>query len=313
MNGLILDVVIAVIAVLFIIFGIWRGMYKLIYGLISSLAAIVLAVVLASTVTSFVISRTSLDEMLYNALDEQLQGVIPADLEASSVEIKYSWDDEGEMTIEITNGANTYETVKEYIEEKGTTYSLIFNLIDIDELINSESTISVVGQSTAEENTEFTTTLARVMSAAAIVYILLAIVFVLLWIVLYVVVRLLMFLLKKIVHGTYVGHFLDKLLGMVVGVAFAMIIIWGALAIIRLLGSYTWIIPVNELINASTLTKFLYENNFLYNFLVNSANVQQSIADIFVAFGSSGGTEETTETAETAARFVANVGGKLVF
>ena len=312
MNGLILDVIIAVIAVLFIIFGIWRGMYKLIYGLISSLAAIVLAVVLASTVTSFVISRTSLDEMLYNALDEKLQAVIPADIDASSVEIKYSWDDEGVMTIEITNGANTYETVKEYIDEKGSTYSMVFDLIDIDKIINSESTISVVGNTT-EETTEFTTTLARVMSAAAIVYILLAIVFVLLWIVLYVVVRLLMFLLKKIVHGTYVGHFLDKLLGMVVGVAFAMIIIWGALAIIRLLGSYTWIIPVNELINASTLTKFLYENNFLYNFLVNSANVQQSIADIFVAFGSSGGTEETTETAETAARFVANVGGKLVF
>lgn len=311
MNGLILDVVVLVIAVLFIIFGIWRGMYKLIYGLVSSLAAVVLAVVLASTVASFVISRTSLDEMLYQAMDESIQGVIPAELDASSVEIKYKWDDDGEMTVEITNGANTYESINDYIAEKGTTYSMIFSIVDVDELINSENTISIVGQ-TSEENTDFTTTLARVLSAAVIVYLMIAIVFVALWIVLYVVIRLLMMLVKKIVRGTYVGHFLDKLLGMAVGVAFAMVIIWGALAVIRLLGAYTWIIPVNEIINSSTLTKFLYENNLLYNLLVSSANVQQSIADMFVAFGNSGA-DQTTEAAEETARFVADVGTKLVF
>lgn len=308
MNGLILDVIVVVIAVLFIIFGIWRGMYKLIYGLISSLAAIVLAVVLASTVTSFVINRTSLDEMLYNSLDERIQGVIPAELEASSVNITYSWDEEGTLTISIESGSSTYESVKEYLAEKGTIYSTVFNIIDIDNIINNDSTVSVIGEST-EPGSSFTTTLARIFSATVVVYILLAAVFVLLWIVLYIVVRLLMLLVKKIVHGTYVGHFVDKLLGMAVGAAFAMVLIWGALAVIRLLGAYTWIIPVNELINASTLTKFLYENNILYNFLVNSANVQQSIADVFVSLGGSSSGEEATQAEETA-RFISDVGTK---
>lgn len=306
MNGLILDVIVAVIAVLFIIFGVWRGMYKLIYGLVSSLAAVALAVILASTVTSFVISRTTLDEKLYDVMDERIQSVIPADLDASGVMISYTTDEEtGEITVTISHGSSEYDSVADYIKESGKS-SVLFNIVNVDDLITSQNTMSVIG---ATEETTVNTTLAQILSAAGIVYMLLAGVFIVLWIVMYIVIRLIMFVIKKLVTGTYIGHFLDKLLGMAVGAAFALVIIWGALAIIRLLGSYTWILPVNELIGKSTLTKLLYDNNILYNFLVQSANVQKSIAEIFVGLGISGSEpEETVEVAEEAARVIRDIG-----
>ena len=83
MNGLILDVIVIAVAVLLIIFGIWRGFYKLIFGLVSGIAALAIAIVLCSTVTSFAIDKTQIDEKLKVALDEQIQNAVPAEMMAS--------------------------------------------------------------------------------------------------------------------------------------------------------------------------------------------------------------------------------------
>lgn len=291
MSGLILDVVVVVIAVLLIIFGIWRGMYKLIFGLVSSLAALVLAVVLASTVTTFVIDKTNVDEMLYEALDETIQQTIPAEVDASNVEITFKED--GTVSI-IHNGQDPYESITEYLSN--TPLSMVGGVLD--SLIMSDTTISVINPTMGQEDAEpVHKTLAGMLSTTAIVYIIMAASFILLWIVMYIVVRLIMALVKRIVRTTYVGHFFDKVLGMVIGLLISMVIIWGTLAVIRLLGTYTWIIPVNEIIEQSTLTKWLYENNFIYNFLVSSTNLQESIAGLL---GNLGGEtpsvdEESTE------------------
>ncbi len=299
MNGLILDVIVVVIAVLLIIFGLWRGMYKLIFGLISGIAALVLAIVLASTVTSFVIDKTNVDDWLLETLDEQVQGVIPAEIDASNVDITFNTDG----TIVIAHGTDVYDTVSAYLE--GTPYSMLGGILD--SVVSSKNTQAVLNPSAGEEGAAaVTTTLAQVLSTAAIVYILLAAVFIILWILSYIIVRLIMFLIKKLVHGTYIGHFVDKLLGLVVGAAFAMVLIWGVLAVVRLLGTYTFILPVNELINSSTVTKLLYEHNFLYDFLVKSTNLQETIAGLIGRFA---GTGESSGAAETAANIAARLSG----
>ena len=116
-----------------------------------------------------------------------------------------------------------------------------------------------------------------------------------------------MAIIKRIVRTTYVGHFFDKVLGMVIGLLIAMVIIWGTLAVIRLLGTYTWIIPVNEIIEQSTLTKWLYENNFIYNFLVSATNLQESIAGLLGNLGGetpSVDEEGTQEVASMIARVI---------
>ena len=300
MSGLILDVVVVVIAVLLIIFGIWRGMYKLIFGLVSSLAALVLAVVLASSVTGFVIDKTNVDEMLYEALDETVQQAIPEEVDASNVEITFNVDG----TVSIIHGVETPETITEYLAN--TPLSMVGGVLD--SLLMSDATLSVINPNAGQEDAQpVHTTLADMLSKTAIVYIIMALSFILLWIVLYIVVRIVMAIIKRIVRTTYVGHFFDKVLGMVIGLLIAMVIIWGTLAVIRLLGTYTWIIPVNEIIEQSTLTKWLYENNFIYNFLVSATNLQESIAGLLGNLGGetpSVDEEGTQEVASMIARVI---------
>lgn len=300
MSGLILDVVVVVIAVLLIIFGIWRGMYKLIFGLVSSLAALVLAVVLASSVTGFVIDKTNVDEMLYEALDETVQQAIPEEVDASNVEITFNVDG----TVSIIHGIDTHETITEYLAN--TPLSMVGGVLD--SLLMSDATLAVINPNAGQEDAQpVHTTLADMLSKTAIVYIIMALSFILLWIVLYIVVRIVMAIIKRIVRTTYVGHFFDKVLGMVIGLLIAMVIIWGTLAVIRLLGTYTWIIPVNEIIEQSTLTKWLYENNFIYNFLVSATNLQESIAGLL---GNLGG--ETPSVDEEGAQEVASMIARVI-
>ncbi len=283
--GLIVDAAVVVVLVLLIIFGTWRGMYKLIYGLVSGLLSIVLAIVLVGSVTGFIVEKTELETALNGVLNQPVQKAIPAELNADKILVTYTEDG---VTIVDENG-NTFESVGAYIESTGSSLKAVASLLD--SLIKNDS-VKANYTSTDEDGnfvSETSPTLADLLCVTVTTYVLLALVFIALWIVAYIVLRLLMLLLKKLVTQTYVGHFLNKLLGFVIGAAIGMVIIWGALAVIRLLGTYTWIIPVNNVINSSTLTKWLYENNFLYTFLVETMDLQGTIAKIIGSFSGAGG------------------------
>lgn len=282
--GLIVDVSVAVVVILLIVFGTWRGMYKLIYGLVSGLLAIVLAVLLAGTLTTFIVQKTELETQLNGAMNEAVLKALPAELEAENVHINFT--EEGVSVVH--SSGETFGTVKDYVAQKGGSFSAFAGMID--SLVTNGS-VKENFATTAEDGTTTyaSPTLADLFCVAATTYVLLAASFIALWIVGYIVIRLLMFLLKKLVTTTYVGHFLDKLIGFVIGAAIGMLIVWGALAVIRLLGTYTWIIPVNNVINSSTLTKFLYEHNYVYTFLVETMNLQDTISGIVGSFSGLGG------------------------
>lgn len=280
MNGLILDVVVAVVAVLLIIFGVWRGLYKLIFGLVSGIAAIVLAIMLSSVVTSAVIDKTKLDDLVFDALDEKIQEALPEDLHAGEVTIVFYKDG----TVNVSYGTGEFATISEYLADK-PPFNMVGSLVD--SLVANETASKLLLPTDEAEDARNETTLANVLSTVAIVYIMLAVIFILLWILCYILMRFIMYLVKKLVNKTYIGHFVDKLLGMVVGAALALVLVWGVLAVIRLLGTYTWIISVNEIINSSTITKMLFDNNFLYNMLVANTNLQETIAGLIGSLGQS--------------------------
>lgn len=289
MSGIILDVVLVVLVVLLLIFGIWRGMYKLIFGLVSSLLAIVLTIVLMSTVTNFIVTRTTLDEKLVEAIDEPLGSAVPnGDVTISY----YDTDDDGEADTLGYMEEGAFHPLSDLFA--GTPYALFGGVIG--------SVVS--GHVEMGEEVVFKDAL----TATVVAYIISAIVFILLLIVFVILVKLLMYLLKKFITRTYFGHFVDKLLGAVLGLAISAIIIWGALAIIRLLGTYEWIIPVNEVIQSSTLTKFLFENNYIYAFLVESMDIKAVIDNIISTISGVGGgsaDEAAQETAEVIGNIVA--------
>jgi len=287
-NGIILDIILVVIVVLLLIFGIWRGMYKLIFGLVSALLAVVLTVVLMSTVTNVIVEKTTLDERLVAVLDEPLGNAVPN----GDVTISYlDTNDDGEGdTLGYVDAEGNQHPLADLFA--GTPYALFGGVV-----ASVVSTQVEMGQEVVFKDA---------LTATVVGYILSAIVFIALLIVFTLLVKLLMYLLKKFVTHTYLGHFLDKLLGAVLGLAIAAIIIWGSLAIIRLLGTYEWIIPVNELISTSTLTKFLFEQNYLYTFLVSTMDIKAIIDNIISTImsatgGASGGSEATEMIGRVAA------------
>lgn len=289
MNGIILDVVVVVVAVLLIIFGIWRGFYKMIYGLISNIAALVIAIMLVSTVSGLIINKTNLDEALYSSLDNTIsQNMDSLGLDVKNVDITFKAD--GTVTI-VHNISDTeaknYDSIAEYFADKtqGSMFSAFASTVD--SMINNQSTVRIINPTlTTDEPTDVTKTLGFVTTTAAVVYLVMAIVFVALWIVCYILVRLLMMLVKKIVNGTYLGHFFDKVLGFVAGAAIAMLLIWGVLTVIIALDTAAtpWITPAINLIDSSVLTKFLYNNNYLYIFISKVTNLQQLMADFMGKF-----------------------------
>ena len=264
MSGIVLDIIVVVLTVLLLIFGIWRGMYKLIFGLVSSLLAIILTVVLLSTVTGFVVEKTTLDERLTQALDQPLSESLPN----GDVIIQY-YDIDGD------GQANELGFIADGVAHpfadllQGTNYSMFSGVIEkvIADKVDAENGVPFI----------------TVLSSTLVGYIVMAIVFVALLIIFAIIVKLLMMLIKKFVTATYFGHFVNKLIGAILGLVIAAVIIWGSLAVIRLLGTYEWIIPVNNLIEDSTLTKILFENNYIYKFLTESFNIKEVIDRIIAA------------------------------
>lgn len=269
MSGTVLDIIVVVLAVLLLIFGIWRGMYKLIFGLVSSLLAIVLTIVFLSPVTGFLVEKTTLDERLTAAIDKPLADAVPnggvviqfLDLDGDNVAAELGY---------IADGAE--HPFSELLA--GTGFSPFSGII--------ESVIS--GQIDEGEDVTFIS----VLSSTLVGYIIMAIVFVVLLIIFAIIVKIIMTLIKKLVTKTYLGHFVNKLVGAVLGLVIAMVLIWGSLAVIKLLGTYEWIIPVNNVIQSSTLTKLLYDNNFIYNFLVSNFNIKEIIDNIIAQAGALG-------------------------
>lgn len=267
MTGLLLDIVVIVIVLLLLIFGIWRGMYKIVFGIVSSLLAIILTVVLASSVTTIVVERTLLDEKLTAAIDAPLSSKLPN----ATVLIQYYDINEDGAVDELGYIADGVVKRMSTLLE-GTPYSVLYSTVESLVRKNLEP----------GESLSFVT----VLSASLVGYIMLAIVSVVLLIIFTILTKILMHILKKFVVATYFGNFVNKLVGAVLGLVISVVIVWGSLAVIRLLGTYQWIIPVNTLIESSSLTKWLFNNNYLYNFLVQTYDVK-GVIDSIIAKASS--------------------------
>jgi len=254
---------VAVVVILLILFALWRGAYKMLFGLVSSLCAIILAIVLVGTVTQFIVQKTTIDDRIATAIDAPITSKIP---NANAMISFYEIAGEQKLGYTVEGEVQPFSSLL-----KGSVLSILSKPI--------ESIISDKLSDTQE------VAFASILVATLVGYIMLAISFVILLIILSILIHILMALLKKFVQRTYLGNFVDKLLGAVLGIVLAGIIVYGALAIIKLLGTYEFIIPVNKLIDTSTITKFFFEKNFVYNWLVAHFNIKNIIDSIISKIG----------------------------
>ncbi|HHU43359.1 MAG: CvpA family protein [Bacillota bacterium] len=263
----ILDVIIIALTILLLIFGIWRGMFKMVYGFISSLLALVLAILLITTVVTFVIDNTYLDDWIVDQVAQPLSSSGP-----NSHQIIDFYDLDGDPETPPELGFNPGDGPKPFDEIFGGS-----------RLRFLASPLKSIVQSQVEQNgpTPFLKAVVSVITA----YILSAAAFVVLWIILYIIIRIIFMIIKKLVSNTYIGYYLNKVLGGVLGFIISAALVFGFMTIVRLLGNYEVIIPVNQMIEDSTVAKLIYDNNFLYNFIADKIDIQSIIDGIMETVG----------------------------
>lgn len=266
MTGLMLDIIVIVVVLLLLIFGIWRGMYKLLFGLVSSLLAIVLTFALVSSVTTLVVENTPLPQTFTKMIDAPLSNKLPN----ANVQIEYL-DVDGDTVKELGYVADgIVHPMSDLLA--GTPYSILSSTLE-----------PIVAKNIADgESMSFV----AVLSASIVGYLIYGIVAILLLIIFKIITWLFLRLLKKFVVASYFGNFVNKFVGAILGLAISVVIVWGSLAAIRLLGTYQWIIPINTLIDSSSLTKLLFNNNYLYNLLLQNFDVK-GVIDAIIAKASS--------------------------
>lgn len=257
----ILDIVVIALTILLLLFGIWRGMYKMINGLISSIIALVLAIILTSTVVTFVIDNTLLDDKLVDVLAIQLDKYVP---NSQQVVAFYDIDNDAETPDEL--GFNPGTGVKPF-EEIFEGSKIAFLSAPIKSLV--EKQVTEYGEAP----------FLKAMVAVITAYILTGVAFILLMILLFIIIRLLFALIKKVVSATYIGYYVNKVVGGILGLAVAGALVFGFLTIVKLLSNYSMIITINTMIDDSTVTKLLAQNNFLYG-LIGDIDIQSQIDKI---------------------------------
>lgn len=270
MTGIILDLIVAVLVIMLLLFGVWRGAYKLIFGLVSSLLAVILAVVLVSSVTQLVVANTTIDDRIQIAIDNRISTKIP---NANAKIMLYDINGDGtvaELGYESDGEIKPFSSLL-----AGTPYSIFSGTVE-----------SLISRSIKEGDE---VVFASVLVATLVGYIMIGITFIVLLIVLEILVKALMHIIRKFITKTYFGHFVDKFLGAILGLVIAAVFVFGLLAVVKLLGTYSFIIPANNLIQDSTITKWLFNNNYLYNYILSSINAKAIIDSILAKITSFAG------------------------
>ena len=268
----ILDIIVVCLTILLLLIGIWRGMYKIIYGFISSIVALVLAIVFTSTVVTFTVKNTQIDDRLVDYIAQPISSYVP---NAQTVVAFYDLDEDEETSDQLGFQGGT--EIKPFSEILAGT-KLSFLSGSIESIIGKQLLTDEDGQAPFID----------VLVAYLTSYILAITAFIILWILSFILMKIICAILKKLSTSTFIGYFLNKVIGGVLGLAIAGVFIFGILTVIQAMGNYEVIIPANNLIEDSIITKFLSNNNFVYTFVSKSFNMQAVIDKIMEAMSKVG-------------------------
>lgn len=259
--GLIVDIVLVLILVAVLAVGAKRGFIKMAYGFLGSVLALVIAVVAVSPITQIIVKETQWDE----ALTQKISAPIASNIPNSGASIFYhDLDGDGtkELAVDLGQGPEKFENIF-----SGTPYSSFSKLLE--PLIKSKL-----------PDQEGTVVFINVVTAAAVTLIFTIIGFILLWIIARILLAIIFAVARKLVDKTYIFHFLDKVLGGAMGAVMGVLVIFVAMTIIQFMQDLSFMGVVMDTIKESTLGKFVYGNNFIYNF-ITSIDIKNIFAGVF--------------------------------
>ncbi len=275
--NIILDVVLVAIIAIMVAVGIKRGLVKTCVGLVSTILVIVVSVVAVTPLTNLVIVGTDFDGQLQDALESPLADKLP---NAYAKIYYFDLDADGgerELVFEIDGVRAPYEDI--FKDNAVLNFINVAGLLrsSADDLLKENASLNELEDYQDQTNqVDFidcvTTPITSLVFTAAM--------FIILLILTRILIALLLKLLQKIISRLYVIHFLDKMLGGVFGLAVGAVFVLVLLTVVQLLSQLAFMETINEFISGTVVTKFLMENNFLYDFLTNSVNLGELMGSI---------------------------------
>lgn len=256
--GLVIDAVLIIILAVFLCVGIKKGLIKMCCGLISGILVLVIAVMAVSPVTKVIIDKTDWDNKLSATISSSLEKKIP-----NAFARVYYYDTDGdpetpsELVFMTDNNVLPYDEIFEGNTLGKFQLQKVFKLI-IQDRVSEDGEYVVFVDAISDGITNI---------------IFLIIVFVAIFIVARIIVSILFYLLRKLVTNLYIVHFIDKLVGGILGIALGALVILCLITVLQLMQNLSFMEPVNTAISNSYITKFVAENNFLYNLIVEKINI----------------------------------------
>lgn len=274
---IILDLVLVAIIVLMVLLGIKRGLVKTCVGLVSTILVVVVAVVAVGPVTDMIIVGTDLDATFTEALESPLAEKLP-NAYAKVFYFDLDADGEKELVYEIDGVKAPFEDI--FQENALLDFVKVAGLLTegADELLQTGAELNPEIEDYKDQAN--TIDFIDCVTAPIVSIVFTAIIFILLLVVTRIVIALLAKLLKKLISSLYIVHFVDKMLGGIFGLAMGALFVLILLTIVQLLSQLSFMAPVNEFISNTFVTKFLMENNFLYDFLIDSVNIGELMGNL---------------------------------
>ncbi len=274
---IILDLVLVAIIVLMVMIGIKRGLVKTCVGLISTILVIVVAIVAVNPVTNLIIVGTEWDDDVRTSLESPLADKLP-NAYAKVYYFDLNEDGEKELVYEMDGIKAPFEEI--FKENAVLDFINVAGLLtdSVDGLLqeNAENNPEIADYKDQTNTIDFidgvTTPLTSIIFTG--------ICFILLLIVSRIVIALLFKLLKKLVSSLYIVHFVDKMLGGVFGLAMGALFVLVLVTVIQILSQLAFMDAISEFMSKTIVTKFLMENNFLYDFLINSINLGELMGSL---------------------------------
>ncbi len=242
----IFDFVVLGVLLLFGIIGLIRGARKVLFGLVASLAAFIGALVLAGVVGNLLIGSFS----LYGTLSSKIAEAMAPSFVYGGQNLVYIPDGD-KMVLGFYDGTVQHAFADAF---EGSALSSFATIL--------QSPIESIYTQDIAMNTPMPLPAILGQFFASLVF--KAVCFIVLFIVFIIIVKLIDKLLKKVIGSSKLGHFFDRILGLVVGIGFGAIFVFIIFTLLQVLSGFGFMAPVNEAIDSSFLAPYIKQYNFIY-------------------------------------------------
>lgn len=238
-----IDALVVIIVVIGLLLGAKKGFIRLMAGFLTIIVVIFGSFALSPLVANLLSSKTTLDDKLSQTVETPLLKYISNPYAA----IFYFDEDSDESTPGVLYYSIDGEQHPYSELSTGVIPSSVFKPFVVTELKTADSVYLI---------NAVTISIAKLIILAASSIVLLIVLRVLIW--------LFIAIFKKLASSLYIMHLLDKVSGLLAGAGLGFLLILVITTILQLLQKYTFMDPVNIILEKTYITKFIADQELLF-------------------------------------------------